>query len=234
MVFSSLERRRRRVDVELAPLFLSFEVGAVATVLAAGVGVGLAAVLANFRFPGRDIIDVLCTSPIVMPPTVLGYYVIVALGRRSLLGQGFESLTGTTIVFTKIGVVLAAVVGALPLVVRNVRTALEEIEPSLVLAARTLGATPLRAFVTVQVPLATRGILASLMLAFARSLGDFGMTLMVGGNVPGETRTAALAIYDDIQAHRETDAMTMAICLTALALGLLYVALKVSAKSPQS
>jgi molybdate transport system permease protein len=212
----------------LGPLLLSFEVAAVATLLAALIGVGVAALLANARFPGRDLVDVIFTAPIVMPPTVLGYFAIVSLGRRSVLGQAFEALTGTTIVFTKAGIIVAAVVGALPLVVRSVRTALEETDASLVLAARTLGANPLRAFVTVQLPLASRGVFAALMLAFARSLGDFGMTLMVGGNIPGQTRTAAIAIYDEIQAPRESEAMGMSLILTALAVVLLYVALKVT------
>jgi molybdate transport system permease protein len=212
----------------LGPLLLSFEVAAIATLLAALIGVGVAALLANARFPGRDLVDVIFTAPIVMPPTVLGYFAIVSLGRRSVVGQAFESLTGTTIVFTEAGIILAAVVGALPLVVRSVRTALEEIDAALVLAARTLGASPLRAFVTVQLPLASRGVFAALMLAFARSLGDFGMTLMVGGNIPGQTRTAAIAIYDDIQAHRESEAMGMSLILTALAVVLLYAAVKVT------
>jgi molybdate transport system permease protein len=216
--------------VELGPLLLSFEVAAWATLLAALVGVAVAALLANVRFWGRDVVDVLFTAPIVMPPTVLGYYVIVVLGRRSTLGHAFESLTGTTIVFTKIGVVLAAMIGALPLVVRSVRTALEETDPSLVMAARTLGASGLRAFLTVQLPLARRGIVAALMLAFARALGDFGMTLMIGGNIPGQTRTAAIAIYDQIQGHREDEAMGLSLVLTALAIVLLYAALKITAR----
>ncbi|MBN9165319.1 MAG: molybdate ABC transporter permease subunit, partial [Myxococcales bacterium] len=189
--------------MELDPLFLSFEIAAAATIIAALVGVAVAAILANFRFPGRDLVDVLFTAPIVMPPTVLGYYVLVLLGRRSFLGHAFESLTGTSIVFTKVGAVVAAVIGALPLVVKSVRTALEETDPTLVQAARTLGATPLRAFFTIQLPLAYRGIAAALMLAFARALGDFGVTLMVAGDSPGLTQTASLAIYDAIQAHRE-------------------------------
>lgn len=216
--------------MELGPLLLSFEIAAFATVFAALIGVAVAAILANLRFPGRDLVDVLFTAPIVMPPTVLGYYVLVLLGRRSLLGHGFEALTGTSIVFTKVGAVVAAVIGALPLVVKSVRTALEETDPTLVLAARTLGATPLRAFLTIQLPLASRGIVAALMLAFARSLGDFGVTLMVAGDIPGETQTAALAIYDAIQAHRESDAALMIVVLTGIVIVLLYIVGKLTAR----
>lgn len=220
--------------MELGPLFLSFEVAAIATVVAAVVGVSVAALLANVRFPGRDLVDVLFTAPIVMPPTVLGYYVLVLLGRRSLLGQAFESMTGTSIVFTKIGAVVAAVIGALPLVVKSVRTALEETDPTLVLAARTLGATPLRALFTIQLPLAYRGIVAALMLAFARALGDFGVTLMVAGDIPGETQTAALAIYDAIHAHREREAGVMIAVLTAVVIVLLYIVGKLTARERSS
>jgi molybdate transport system permease protein len=214
--------------VEVAPLLLSFEVAAAATVFAALIGIAVAALLANVRFIGRDLVDVLFAAPMVMPPTVLGYYVLVLLGRRSMLGHAFESLTGTSIVFTKVGAVVAAVIGALPLVVKSTRTALEETDPTLILAARTLGATPLRAIFTIQLPLAYRGIVAALMLAFARSLGDFGVTLMVAGDIPGHTQTGAMAIYDAIQAHREDDASLMVVVLSATVIALLYVVAKLT------
>lgn len=220
--------------MELEPLFLSFEIAAFATIITAILGVTVASVLANFRFPGRDLVDVFFTAPMVMPPTVLGYYLLVLLGRRSLLGGAFESLTGTSIVFTKVGAVIAAVTGALPLVVKSVRTALEETDPTLVLAARTLGATPLRAFFTIQLPLASRGIVAALMLAFARSLGDFGVTLMVAGDIPHVTQTASLAIYDAIQAQRDRDAMVMIAVLTGLTVVLLYIVGKLTARERPS
>jgi molybdate transport system permease protein len=165
----------------------------------------------------------------VMPPTVLGYYVLVLLGRRSMLGHAYEALTGSSIVFTQTGAVVAATIGALPLVVKSVRAALEQTDPTLLLAARTLGATRLRAFFTVQLPLATRGIAAALMLAFARAVGDFGVTLMVAGDIPGKTRTASLAIYGAIQAQRDQEAMTMVVVLTAVVLALLYAVNKLTA-----
>jgi molybdate transport system permease protein len=216
--------------VDLHPLLLSFEVATLATLLAALLGIGGAAVLATFRFPGRDVLDVLFTAPMVMPPTVLGYYVLVALGRTSLIGRAFESLTGSSIVFTLTGAVIAATIGAVPLVVKNVRAALEETDPTLLLAARTLGATRLRAFFTVQLPLATRGIVAALMLAFARAVGDFGVTLMVAGDIPGKTRTASLAIYGAIQGRREQEATTLVVVLTVLVLSLLYAVGKLTAR----
>jgi molybdate transport system permease protein len=214
--------------VELAPLALSFEIAALATLFAAIVGVGLATLLANVRFPGRDLVDVLVTAPIVLPPTVLGYYLLVAIGRRSAVGHAFEALFGTSIVFTRTGAVVAATVGALPLVVKSGRAALEGVDPTLVRAARTLGAGPARALFTVQLPLAARGIAAALMLAFARSLGDFGITLMVAGDIPGETQTASLAIYDAIQEHRDQAALGMVLTLTAVAVAILYAVNKLT------
>jgi molybdate transport system permease protein len=216
--------------VDLGPLVLSFEAAALATLVAAVIGIAAAALLANYRFPGRDLLDVLFTAPMVMPPTVLGYYLLILLGRRSLIGRAYESLTGKSIVFTFTGAVVAAAIGALPLVVKSVRAALEQTDPTLMLAARTLGATQLRAFFTVQIPLATRGIAAALMLAFARAAGDFGVTLMVAGDIPGETRTASLAIYGAIQAQREREATTMVVVLTVVVLGILYAVGKLTAR----
>jgi len=208
--------------VELAPLTLSFQVASLATAVAAVVGIGVAALLANARFPGRELLDVLVTAPITLPPTVLGYYLLVAIGRRSFLGHAFEATFGSPIVFTRAGAVLAAAVGGLPLVVKSARAALEGVDATLLAAARTLGAPPLRAFLTVQLPLAARGVVAAVMLAFARSLGDFGMTLMVAGDIPGETQTASLAIYDAIQEHRDRAALGMVMALTAVAIAILY------------
>lgn len=219
--------------MELGPLLLSFEIGTAATILAAVIGVGVAALLVNYRFYGRDLVDVVFTAPLVMPPTVLGYYVLVLLGRRSAIGAAFEWLTGSSIVFTRTGAIVAATIGAMPLVVKNARAALDEVDRTLVVAARTLGATPLRAFFSVQLPLASRGIFAAVMLAFARSLGDFGITLMVAGDIPGVTRTASLAIYDAIQAQRERDATAMVVVLSAVALGLLYAVGKLTQKDAQ-
>jgi len=212
--------------VELAPLALSLQIATLATLVAAIVGVGIATLLANVRFPGRDLLDVLVTAPTVLPPTVLGYYLLVALGRRSALGHAFEAVFGSSIVFTRTGAVVAATVGALPLVVKTGRAALEEVDPTLMRAARTLGASAARAFFTVQIPLAARGLMSALMLAFARSLGDFGITLMVAGDIPGETQTASLAIYDAIQEHRETAALGMVLALTAIAMAILYTVIK--------
>lgn len=216
--------------MDLGPLLLSLQVSAIAMILAGVVGVALAALLANTRLPGRDLVDGVITAPLVLPPTVLGYYVLVALGRKSFLGGLWEHVFGSPIVFTKTGAVIAATVGSLPIVVKSVRAALEATDPTLVQVARTLGAGPTRAFFSVQLPLAFRGVMAALMVAFARSLGDFGVTLMVAGDIPGETQTASLAIYDAIQAHRENEALGMVLILTTVAIVLLYAVNKLTGR----
>jgi len=208
--------------VDFSPLALSLRVATIGTAIAVVLGISIAFLLATRKFPGRDVLDVIFTAPMVMPPTVLGYYVLVALGRRSAIGRAFESITGETIVFTSTGAVVAASIGAFPIIVKSARAALEGVDRTLLMAARTLGAGPWRAFFSVHLPLAGRGIVAGSMLAFARALGDFGVTLMVAGDIPGETQTASLAIYDALQARRESDALAMVLILTATAVLLLY------------
>jgi len=217
--------------VDFAPLLLSLEIAAIATAISAVIGVAVGLALTARRLPARDLFDVVITAPMVLPPTVLGYYLLVTIGRSSLLGRTFEHLFGSSIVFTRTGAVCAATVGAIPIVVKSSRAALDGVDRTLVRAARTLGASATRAFFTVQLPLAGRPIVASLMLAFARSLGDFGVTLMVAGDIPGETQTASLAIYDAIQAHRDADALVMVTILTVAGSGILYVVNKLGGET---
>jgi molybdate transport system permease protein len=208
--------------IDWTPLLLSLRVAFLATLLATLAGVGLATLLAVVRPRGRELIDALVTAPMVLPPTVLGYYVLGALGRNSYVGHLFERLTGAPIVFTATGAVIAAAIGALPLVTKSARAALEEVDPRLVAAARSLGASRTRAFFTISLPLARGGVVAGITLGFARALGDFGVTLMVAGSIPGVTRTASLTIYDLVQSGREGEALGMALLLSALAIGALY------------
>jgi molybdate transport system permease protein len=203
--------------MDFGPLWLSLQVAVAATVLSTVLGVALGLLVANRKVLGRDLIDAITTAPMVMPPTVLGYYVLVSLGRNSMVGKWWEAAFGSSIVFTRTGAIIAATVGSIPLVIKAARAALEDVDPRLVLAARTLGAGRTRAFFTVHLPLASRGLAAGVMLAFARALGDFGVTLMVAGDIPGETQTAALAIYDLIQSHEEAKANGMVAILTAVA-----------------
>jgi molybdate transport system permease protein len=211
------------------PLAISLHVASLATLVAGVVGLAVATLLASRRCPGRQLLDVLFTAPLVLPPTVLGYYVLIAVGRRSFLGEAFEDVFGSPLVFTRTGAVLAATLGALPLVMKSARTAIEGVDANLVRAAATLGAGRLRTYLTVTLPIAAPGIVAGLMLGFARSLGDFGLTLMVAGDIPGRTQTASLAIFDALQANREASAQGMILVLSATAMGILYAVNKLTA-----
>lgn len=214
------------------PLVLSLEVASIATLLAAVFGVALAGLMARVRFPGSDLADALITAPMVLPPTVLGYYLLVVLGRNSALGRWYEALTGSSLVFTPAAAVLAAFVAALPFVVKSARAAMEDVDPRLAAAAATLGAAPFKVFLTIVLPLSRSGLLAGITLGFARALGDFGVTLMVAGNIPGLTQTGSLAIYDAVQANRETQAAGMVSALSGFAIAALYLATKLAKKRP--
>jgi molybdate transport system permease protein len=216
------------------PLILSFEVAAIATLLAGAAGVATAGLMARARFFGRDLLDALITAPMVLPPTVLGYYLLVALGRDSALGRAYEAAVGSSLVFTPAAAVLAGFVGALPFVVKSARAAMEDVDPRLSAAAATLGASPVRVFFTVVLPLSRNGVLAGLTLGFARALGDFGVTLMVAGNIPGLTQTGALAIYDAVQANREAQAAGMVAVMSALAVAALYLGTKLARRRPHA
>lgn len=209
--------------MNLQPLFLSIQVALIATVLAFIIGVGTAILLSNKRLPGRELLDAIITAPMVLPPTVLGYYVLVSLGRHSFIGKFWEQVFGSSIVFTRTGAVIAATIGSLPLIIKAARAAIEGVDPTLILAARTLGASPVRVLFTIVLPLAQRGLMAGVTLGFARALGDFGVTLMVAGDIPGETQTASLAIYDAIQSGQEQTALAMVLILTSVGILALYM-----------
>ncbi|HEX8137914.1 MAG TPA: molybdate ABC transporter permease subunit [Pyrinomonadaceae bacterium] len=209
-------------SIDWFPLALSFRVALIATVLALIIGVALAWLLARRRFAGREVLDAFVTLPLVLPPTVLGYYLLVLLSQMSPVGRAIKLITGTQLVFTWQGAVLAAAIGALPLVVKTSRASISTVSVELENAARTFGKTEWQIFWRITLPLSSRGIIASAMLAFARSLGDFGATLMVAGNIPGRTQTAAIAIYDATQAGRDDYAFTLVAILSVIVLTLLY------------
>jgi molybdate transport system permease protein len=209
-------------EIDWFPLWLSLRVATVSTFFVVIVGVALSWLLARKRFFGREALDALITLPLVLPPTVLGYYLLVLLGRSGPVGQLFESLTGRQLVFTWQGAVVAASAGALPLMVKTARAAIAGVDAEFEDAARTLGKSEWEVFRRVTLPLASRGIIAAGVLSFARALGDFGATLMVAGNIPGRTQTAAIAIYDATQTGRERPALTLVLALSLLAFVLLY------------
>ena len=203
--------------VDWGPLALSLRVAGLATLLAFAAGVPLAWLLARRRFPGRDLLSVLVLLPMVLPPTVLGYYLLLLIGRGGPVGRAAEALGVGRIVFTPAAAVVAAFVAALPVLARAAPAGFEGVDRTFEEAARTLGRRELAVFATVTVPLAWRGIAAGVALGFARAMGEFGATLMVAGNIPGRTQTASLAIYDAVQAGRLADAHLLAILLSALA-----------------
>lgn len=210
-------------DFDWFPLLLSLRVALISTAVVAVAGVALGWLLARKRFPGREVLDALVTLPLVLPPTVLGYYLLTLLGRNSVAGRFFESLTGGPLVFTWRGAVVAAAVGALPLMVKTARASLASVEREYEDTARTLGKTEWQVFARVTLPLASRGLLAGVILSFARALGDFGATLMVAGNIPGRTQTAAVAIYDAAQSGRDQRAALLVVVLSGVAFTLLYL-----------
>lgn len=220
-------------EIDWFPLLLSLRVATIATAFALALGVALGWLLARRAFPGREALDALVTLPLVLPPTVLGYYLLVLLGRGSPFGRMWEETTGLRLVFTWQGAVVAAAIGALPLVVKTARASIASVDRDLEDAARTLGQSEWQVFRRVTLPLAARGIVAAGMLAFARALGDFGATLMVAGNIPGRTQTAAIAIYDATQAGRDNDALTLVLILSIIAFALLYATNRLVAQNLQ-
>ncbi len=212
------------MDSAWIALALSLKVAGWATAinLFAGVAVGYA--LARFRFPGRDLLDTVLTLPMVMPPSVLGYYLLVVLGRNGPLGAWLQDELGINLIFTWQGAVIAASIVAFPLVFKPARAAFEAVDGQLEQAARVLGTRELAIFFRVSLPLAWRGILAGLLLAFARALGEFGATLMVAGSIPGKTQTLSIAVYEAVQAGQDDVATTLVLITSVVCLAVLLSA----------
>jgi len=184
---------------EWAIIALSLKVSLVAVVLTLPLAYALAWLLARRRFAGRILLDAAVHLPLVLPPVVTGWVLLLLFGRTGVLGHWLEQTTGLVFVFRWTGAALAAAVMALPLMVRAMRLSIEAVDRRLVGAARTLGATPWRAFASITLPLSLPGVMAGAMLGFARSLGEFGATITFASNIPGETRTLPLAIYTELQ-----------------------------------
>lgn len=184
----------------ITTLLLSLKVAGVATVLNMVLGTAVAFALARWRFWGRNLLDTLLTLPMVLPPTVLGYYLLVTFGRHSPLGRWLKEGFDLNLIFTWQGAVIAAMVVTFPLIFKPARAAFEAVNPQLEQAARILGLSEWAVFFRVSLPLAWRGILAGILLAFARALGEFGATLMIAGSIPGQTQTLSIAIYEAVQA----------------------------------
>ncbi|MEW6660797.1 MAG: molybdate ABC transporter permease subunit [Bacillota bacterium] len=208
--------------LDLFPLMLSLRVAGIATMLAVLAGLPLAWYLARQRGRLADLLDSLITLPLVLPPTVLGYYLLVALGRQSPIGHFLEQQFGLTLVFTPRGAVIAACVASIPYFIKSARAALEGVGRDLVDAARTLGRTEGEIFWAIIVPIAWRGLAAGGVLTFARALGDFGTTLMVAGGIPGRTLTMPIAIYNSILAGDRGMANLLVAVMTLAALAVIF------------
>jgi molybdate transport system permease protein len=186
------------------PLALSLKVAAWSTGINLVLGVAVGYLLARRRFPGRELLDAVLTLPMVLPPTVLGYYLLVLIGKHGPIGAWLHDSFGINLIFTWQGAVIAAAIVAFPLVLKAARAAFEGVDPQLEKAARVLGLSEWAVFFRVSLPLAWRGILAGVLLAFARALGEFGATLMVAGSIPGRTQTLSVAVYEAVQAGQDS------------------------------
>ncbi|MGV7209959.1 molybdate ABC transporter permease subunit [Oxalobacteraceae bacterium A2-2] len=209
-------------------LQLSLKVACWATLLDLLLGLPLAYLLARGRFPGRDLADALLTLPMVMPPTVLGYYLLVVIGREGLIGAWLRAQFGVNLIFTWQAAVIAAAVVAFPLVLKGARAAFETVDRQLEQAARVLGVGGAGVFLRVTLPLAWRGVLGGVLLAFARSMGEFGATLMVAGSIPGKTQTLSIAVYEAVQAGQDDHANLLVIITSVTCAAVLVAANKLS------
>ena len=211
-------------SVDLGALWLTLKVAAWATLVALLLGVIFGFAIARMRWAGRRLIEAVLTLPMVLPPTVMGYYLIVLLGTNGPLGGWLKRHFDITLMFTWQGAVVAASVVALPLVFISARAAFENVDATFEKAARVLGASEAKVFLRVTLPLATRGIVAGTMLAFARAMGEFGATLMIAGNIPGRTQTLSLAVYDAVQSGNDTLANVLVVVISILCIIILVSA----------
>lgn len=209
-------------------LGLSLKVALWATLLATVTGVAIGFALSRWRFPARELIDSVLLLPMVLPPTVLGYYLLVLVGRKGWLGHWLEQAFGIRLIFTWQGAVVAASVVAFPFVCKSARAAFENVDPHFEQAARVLGVPQAGIFFRVSLPLAGRGILAGVLLAFARSLGEFGATLMVAGSIPGRTQTLSIAVFEAVQAGQDDVANVLVLITSVTCVAVLLLAGRLS------
>lgn len=212
------------MDQAWIALALTLKVAGCATLLNLVLGVGFGFLLARRRFPGRDLLDAVFTLPMVMPPTVLGYYLLVLLGRNGPLGRWLLQTFDINLIFTWQGAVIAAAVVSFPLVFKSARAAFEAVDPQFEQAARVLRVGEAGVFFRVTLPLAWRGILAGLLLSFARATGEFGATLMVAGSMPGKTQTLSIAVYEAVQAGQDNVANFLVLVTSVTCIAVLLTA----------
>jgi molybdate transport system permease protein len=212
--------------MDWAALTLSLRLGVATVLILLPLGILAGRLLAFRKFRGKGFVEALFALPLVLPPTVLGYYLLVAFSGNSPLGEAWQAVWGHTLVFSFEGLILASVIVNVPFAVQPMQRGFEAIQPEVREAGACSGLTPLQVFWKIELPLAWPGIITGVVLAFAHTLGEFGVVLMVGGSIPGETKTVAIAIYDRVQAFDNQAAGVMSAVLLALslgALGLTYV-----------
>ena len=214
----------------LSCILLTLKVAGLAAAVSFVLGLLLAWRMSRARFPGRRWVDAACALPLVLPPTVVGYFLILLVGRRGIVGQWLAEV-GINLIFSWQGAVVAATVVIFPLTYRSSKAALRSVDHTLENAARTLGASEWRVFTRISIPLARNGIIAGLALAFARGMGEFGATLMIAGNLPGKTQTLALAVYASFQAGDDAKAMALVLITSLICVTLLVVAETLSDRS---
>jgi molybdate transport system permease protein len=210
--------------IDWFPLWLSLRVAALATLFVLTLGTFAAYLLSHKTFRGKNLVDSLITLPLVLPPTVLGYYLLVLVGRHSPLGHLYEGVFGQPLVFTWQAAVAAAFLHSAPIYIKAGRAVLETVDTRYEWAAHSLGASEWRTFWRITLPLAWRGLSSLASLSFARSLGDFGVTIMVAGNIPGQTQTLSVAIFDAVESGNGRLARILVIVISAAALALLWAA----------
>lgn len=214
------------------PFWMTLRVASIATAIATVLGIAIAYLLAKTKFRGRALVEAIVTLPIVIPPTVMGYFLLTALGVNSAFGRTWERLTGSAIVFTPTAAVIAATIAALPFVVRASRAAIEEVDDRAEAAMRVAGHPEWKVAVLVTFPLARRGILAGVALAGARALGEFGATVMIAGNIPGRTQTLPIAVFDSVQAGDVGQARSGSLLLVGIAIAALVAMTMLSRRRP--
>ena len=209
--------------MDLSLLLLTLRIAVVATVLNLPVALAVSWMLVKRRIPGRLVIDALVSLPLAVPPVVVGFFLLLLLGREGPIGALVHWVMGADIVFTWVAAAIASAVVSFPLMARAIMVAMGEVDARLEMSARSLGAGPLRVALTVTVPLAYRGILAGVLLGFVRALSEFGATITVAGNIPGRTQTLPLAIYSNVQVRDDEMALRLAAISVVLAVATLLV-----------
>ncbi|MBL8150961.1 MAG: molybdate ABC transporter permease subunit [Blastocatellia bacterium] len=208
--------------VDWFPVRLSIFVATLATLLSIFLSLSISYLLARKNFFGKELLDAFISLPLVLPPTVLGYYLLVTLGPKSIIGRCWEAVFTSPLTFTWQAAVIAATIHALPLMIKSLRVAIENVPSNVENAARLLGASETKVFFTITLPLIWQDLLAATALAFARAMGDFGVTIMIAGNLPGRTQTAAIAIYDAVEAGRDNQALALVVVVSLLSVAMLY------------